>query len=378
MDATSQTTERSRGLAFVYAATIFVSAFLLFQIQPMISKAILPWFGGTPAVWTVCLLFFQSLLFAGYAYAHFTNHSLRPRQQAGVHILVIIIALGLALLGVVPGENLKPAGEVDPTRAILLILAASIGLPYFVLSATGPLLQAWFARAFPGRTPYRLYALSNIGSLLALGSCPFFFEPNFNLSHQAFLWTCGFAIYAALCVCIAWRILSSSPPVGPSNRKSAQDEGPLEQSNLTDGEISSTQPNVSLYTFWVVLAAFASVVLIATTNHISIDIAVMPLLWVVPLALYLLTFIIAFDRPGWYRRVPVVIFAIVSIYAAAATHHFGIGSSTLYEVGSVGRVLGYLGNSDLSMHEFKLSTVHFLLANFATVFSVGLLCHGEI
>src|SRR5438105_7019186 len=130
---------RNRWLAFVYAATIFVSAFLLFQIQPMISKAILPWFGGTPAVWTICLLFFQSLLFAGYAYAHFTNAWLRPNQQAALHIFVIIIAL--ALLGVLPAESLQPRGDADPTRAILTILAITIGLPYFVLSATGPLLQ---------------------------------------------------------------------------------------------------------------------------------------------------------------------------------------------------------------------------------------------
>src|SRR5262245_8710961 len=149
-----------RGLAFVYAATIFISAFLLFQIQPMISKAILPWFGGTSTTWTVCLLFFQSLLFAGYAYAHFTNAWLRPGQQVMLHIVVILAAL--ALLNVLPDARWQPRGDTDPTRAILLILAVTIGLPYFVLSATGPLLQAWFARTFPGRTPYRLYALSNV------------------------------------------------------------------------------------------------------------------------------------------------------------------------------------------------------------------------
>src|SRR5215217_1122106 len=148
---------RNRSLALIYAATIFLSAFLLFQIQPMISKAILPWFGGTPAVWTVCLLFFQSILFAGYAYAHFTNHWLRPKQQAMLHILTIIAALGfIAWLRIVPGATLQPRGDADPTRAILTILALTIGLPYLVLSATGPLLQAWFARSFPGRTPYRL------------------------------------------------------------------------------------------------------------------------------------------------------------------------------------------------------------------------------
>src|SRR4051794_10123887 len=235
MDATIQTTERSRGLAFVYAATIFVSAFLLFQIQPMISKAILPWFGGTPAVWTICLLFFQSLLFAGYAYAHFTNHSLAPRQQAGVHILVIIIAL--ALLGVLPGENLKPTGEADPTRAILTILAITIGLPYFVLSAPGPLLQAWFARSFPGRAPYRLYALSNIGSLLALLTFPFIFERHLDLVWQSRLWTAGFILFGLLCAYAAWRVWRLDP--SPSGR--GQGEGALEPQAVAGVEVPVEQ-----------------------------------------------------------------------------------------------------------------------------------------
>ena len=164
-------TTQNRWLAFVYAATIFTSAFLLFQIQPMVSKAILPWFGGTPAVWTICLLFFQTLLFAGYAYAHFSNNWLSPRQQALLHI--VMIAGAFLLLRVLPDASWQPHGEAEPTRQILLMLVMTIGLPYFVLSATGPLLQAWFARSFPTRTPYRLYALSNVGSLLALISYPF-------------------------------------------------------------------------------------------------------------------------------------------------------------------------------------------------------------
>src|SRR5882757_3037459 len=203
------TSPRNRWLAFVYAATIFTSAFLLFQIQPMISKAILPWFGGTPAVWTVCLLFFQSLLFAGYAYAHFTNAWLRPGRQAALHILVLIAAL--ALLNVLPNSTLQPRGDADPTAAILTILAVTIGLPYVVLSATGPLLQAWFARSFPGRTPYRLYALSNVGSLLALLSYPFLFEREFDLKQQAGLWSAGFIAFAFLCAYAAWRVRKPSP-----------------------------------------------------------------------------------------------------------------------------------------------------------------------
>src|SRR6478735_1365273 len=216
-DGSSVSNSANRGLALVYALTIFTSAFLLFQIQPMISKAILPWFGGTPAVWTVCLLFFQSILFAGYAYAHFTNHWLRPSQQAIVHLVMIIAALAfIAWLRVVPGASLQPRGDADPTRAILTILAITIGLPYLVLSATGPLLQAWFARSFPGRTPYRLYALSNVGSLLALLSYPFVFERQFDLHAQANLWSAGFIAFAFLCAYAAWCVRH----VDPSSRVS--------------------------------------------------------------------------------------------------------------------------------------------------------------
>ena len=242
----------------------------------------------------------------------------------------------------------------------------SIGLPYFVLSATGPLLQAWFARAFPGRIPYRLYALSNIGSLLALASYPFFFEPAFDLPRQAQFWTAGFVFYAVLCAYIAWRIA----PVGqvvPDNSRRSQGQPDVQQ-----------PPRPARYLFWLILAAFASVMLIATTNHISTDIAVMPLLWVVPLALYLITFIIAFDRPTWYRRIPVALLAIVSIYAAATTHHFGGGRSFLYDLGTIGLVASLFGDPNGVPPTFELSANHFLISNFVMLFAVCLFCHGEI
>ena len=146
-------------------------------------------------------------LFAGYAYAHFSNTWLSRRAQAILHI--IVIAAALLLLGVLPTANQQPAGDADPTRAILAILAVTIGLPYFVLSATGPLLQAWFAHSFPGRTPYRLYALSNVGSLLALVSYPFLFEGLFDLPWQGRLWSAGFIAFGLLCGLAAWRIWST-------------------------------------------------------------------------------------------------------------------------------------------------------------------------
>src|SRR4051812_46352323 len=259
------TSPRNRWLAFVYAATIFTSAFLLFQIQPMISKAILPWFGGTPAVWTVCLLFFQSLLFAGYAYAHFTSAWLRPTQQALVHVLVLIAAL--ALLRVIPDSTLQPRGDADPTRAILTILAITIGLPYLVLSATGPLLQAWFARSFPGRTPYRLYALSNVGSLLALLSYPFLFEREFDLTTQSHLWSAGFIGFAFLCAYAAWQVHKAAK----STRVLGAEVNPRPQLEAVAGvephatsvAHEVTEPRAGHLLMWLLLPAFASVVLMA-------------------------------------------------------------------------------------------------------------------
>src|SRR4051812_3543117 len=332
----SPSTTTNRGLALVYAATIFTSAFLLFQIQPMISKAILPWFGGTPAVWTVCLLFFQSLLFAGYAYAHFTSAWLRPSQQAGLHVLVLIAAL--ALLNVLPDSTLQPRGDADPTTAILTILAVTIGLPYLVLSATGPLLQAWFARSFPGRTPYRLYALSNVGSLLALLSYPFLFERQFDLSGQARLWSIGFIAFAFLCAFAAWR-LRKVPEAGAGKSPRFEAVAGIEpHSDVIPVEVA--EPKAGHLLMWLLLPAFASIVLMATTNHISTDVAVVPMLWIVPLALYLLTFIIAFDRPGWYWPTTIAILTLIAIYPASALYkNNNVGTIKLYKCGMTGRVI---------------------------------------
>jgi hypothetical protein len=181
------TSTRDRWLAINYAATIFVGAFLLFQLQPLVTKHILPWFGGSPAVWTVCMLFFQTLLLAGYVYAHLGHQRLRPAHLALVQLAIIVAAV--ALLRVLPDDRWEPQDGSDPVGRILLMLTVTVGLPYFVLATTAPLIQAWFARSFPGRVPYRLYALSNLGSLLALVSYPLFFERAFDLRQQARFWT---------------------------------------------------------------------------------------------------------------------------------------------------------------------------------------------
>src|SRR5262245_8550428 len=206
---------------FAYALTIFTGAFLLFQVQPLVAKYILPWFGGGPGVWTTCMLFFQMLLLGGYAYAHLTTRFLKPRSQVCLHIVLLVAAL--ALLPITPADSWKPVGTENSVWRILALLTASLGLPYFVLSSTGPLMQQWFTTSNSGRSPYRLYALSNVGSLLALVSYPFVFESYLTRKTQAALWGWGlglFAVCCAICGMKVWKStgqhLSSNPEVSPS------------------------------------------------------------------------------------------------------------------------------------------------------------------
>ncbi|HLW12161.1 MAG TPA: hypothetical protein VKU81_05630, partial [Casimicrobiaceae bacterium] len=175
----------------LFALTIFASAFLLFLVQPIIAKQILPWFGGSAAVWTTCLVFFQSALLAGYAYADFVVRRLSLRRQAILHAALLVASL--LALPIVPGAFWKPAGGENPAALILGLLAVTLGLPFFLLSTTSPLLQAWFARRYPGRNPYRLFALSNFSSLLALLAYPFAIEPRIPTRMQAHAWSAGYA-----------------------------------------------------------------------------------------------------------------------------------------------------------------------------------------
>src|SRR5262245_25457498 len=188
--------------------TIFLSAFLLFQGQPLIGKVILPWFGGTPAVWMTCLLFFQVLLLGGYLYAHLLVDRMTVRWQGRVHLVVLLGSL--ALLPIVPDASWKPRAGDDPLLSILGLLLVTVGGPFLVLSTTGPLLQAWFVRRHPGRSPYRLYSLSNAGSLLALLSYPFVFEPALRLPLQLSLWSWGFLGFVVLCGSWALRMATWS------------------------------------------------------------------------------------------------------------------------------------------------------------------------
>jgi SAM-dependent methyltransferase len=276
----------------LYALTIFASAFLLFLLQPIVAKQILPWFGGSAAVWTTCLVFFQTTLLLGYAYADFSVRRLVPRNQAKVHIALLV--LSLAVLPIIPGAFWKPAGGESPIWLILGLLAATIGLPYFVLSTTSPLVQAWFARSHPGRSPYRLFALSNLASMLALLGYPFLLEPWVATRMQAWGWSAGYVVFIGLCVLAARRsVRGMAVPVAPTTQA---------ESTGADDLDDSERPAISRQLLWCALAATSSALLLAVTSHITQNIAAVPLLWVVPLSLYLISFILCFDGMGWYRR----------------------------------------------------------------------------
>ena len=258
-----------------YAATIFLSSFLLFLVQPLIARQILPWFGGTAAVWTTCMLFFQTLLLAGYAYAHATNAMLKPRAQALLHTALLVVAL--ALLPIAPGDLWKPTGTEEPVTRILLVLAVTVGLPYLLLASTSPLLQAWFARARPGADPYRLFAVSNLASLLALVGYPLVVEPFLGNREQVVWWSALFAVFAVLCAALSWSVSSNYKNIKISIEENIP---PLRRGD---------------YLLWLALSATGSVLLLAVTNHVTQNVAAIPLLWLAPLTLYLLTFILAFE-----------------------------------------------------------------------------------
>ena len=288
----------------IYLATVVLGAFLLFLVQPIMGKFILPWFGGGSSVWTTCLLFFQTVLLAGYAYAHALTSKLRPRAQCVAHLA----ALGLALvfLPIFPNEAWKPTPEQAPTLRILLLLGVTIGWPFFVLSATAPLLQRWFCWLEPGKSPYRLYAWSNGGSLAALFLYPFVIEPELTRPAQSALWSAGLLVFVGCCATIAWRLRGLSAV-------------PEEDRNEGEGPAFVGAPVTRVNRlFWIALSTMGSALLLASTNKICQDAASTPLLWVLPLCLYLVSFIIVFHDPKSYQRVIYVSGFFISLMAVAA------------------------------------------------------------
>ncbi len=276
---------------FRYAITIFVSAFLLFQVQPLIGRFILPWFGGGPSIWTSCMLFFQILLLGGYLYAHLISVKLKIRAQVITHLS--LLGVSLLFLPIAPADSWKPAADQAPLLQILLLLLATVGAPYFLLSSTGPLMQKWFSQTSPNRSPYRLYALSNIGSLLALLSYPFAFEPWLTLRQQVWSWSAVYGLYVVLAAWCAVRMLKFQPEASL---------GPPNVSLPVNYESEIKRPGLGRMLLWLGLSACGSAMLLATTNQLCIDVATVPFLWVLPLSLYLISFIICFDSPQWYDR----------------------------------------------------------------------------
>lgn len=261
----------------LYAAAIFLGAFLLFQVQPIVAKVILPWFGGSAAVWTTCMLFFQVVLLLGYLYAWALGRIRSPGAQAAVHGLLIVATL--PFLPLAPGAGHRPLSGEDPTLRILELLATAVGAPYFLLATTGPLLQSWYVREGRGGVPYRLFALSNLGSLLALLGYPVLLEPLATTRWQRLGWSAAFVGFLGLSAVLAWRSRRHPAPA-----LDAAGEGP------------------SHPWLWTALAACPAALLLAVTTHLTEEVAPVPLLWVLPLALYLASFVVTFEREGWYRR----------------------------------------------------------------------------
>jgi hypothetical protein len=295
----------------LYASTIALSAFLLFLVQPVIAKQILPWFGGSAAVWTTCMVFFQLVLLAGYAYSDVVIRRLAARRQAMVHTALLLASL--AFLPIVPGEAFRPQDADNPIGRILLLLTATIGLPYLMLSTTGPLVQAWFARRYSGGQVYRLYALSNVASMLALVAYPPVIEPMASGRLQSLGWSVAYALFVALAIAAAWVAARGHAGLRAGPEGAAGDAGAAAVDGSGEGAASpaagvatpapaGSAPAPREQALWLLLSAMGSVLLLAVTTHITQNVASIPFLWVLPLAIYLTTFILCFDGKGWYWR----------------------------------------------------------------------------
>jgi SAM-dependent methyltransferase len=257
---------------------IFASAFLLFTLEPLFAKLILPWFGGSAAVWSTCLVFYQTALLAGYFYARAITRYLTRVQQALLHAALLLLALLLLPIG--PSGRWQPVTTTQPMWDIFVMLSGTLGLPFLLLSATSPLVQYWLARA-GDEMPYRFFALSNFASLAALLAYPVLVEPGLDIGRQRYWWSGGFVAFAGVCGSFAWLARSAKPRVEPVEKPE-----PLP---------------IFRRLYWFSLAACGSMLLLSVTNHITQNVAAVPLLWVLPLAVYLLSFVLGFGA-NFYRR----------------------------------------------------------------------------
>ncbi len=364
---------RTGPLLLVYTLTIFVSALLLFLVQPLIGKLIVPLLGGFPAVWNTCMFFFQATLLAGYAYAHFSTAALGERKQAWLHLAVLLVPFVVLPLGIFTG--LVPAGEDNPIPGLLLLLLASVGLPFFAISTTAPLLQRWFASTDhpAAQDPYFLYAASNAGSMIALSGYLALVEPNLLLREQRWAWTVCYALLVGLiafCALMLWRSAPAAPAAAkrPSPKKTlaAAPEAitagdrfrviardfvgtSLEARALTrpDDAISGGQ-----VLRWVALAAVPSSLMLGATTYVTTDIAAIPLLWVLPLMLYLLSFIIVFSRvPAWVHKTMVLALPVLLLLL----------------------IFVMISKSKLPMPMWMTVLLHLVV-----LFAVAMVCHGEL
>lgn len=297
----------------LYAVAVFSSAFLIFLIQPMVARRILPWYGGVPAVWTLCLAFYQTSLFVGYAYAHLLTRLVAPTIQIGIH--AVAIALAIASLPVLPSTPPDLAGNADPSAPLLGILASNVAPPFLVLASTGPLVQAWLARAYPAVSPYPLYAVSNFGSFLALFAYPFVIEPRLSLSSAESLWIGAFGVTVVL-------VLACALPM-------VRRRGTNSAAATPERSESSASPGASDTAMWIALSATGVVLLMAVTNKLCLDVASIPFLWLIPLATYLATFIVAFASDRAYRRAP---FAAATVASFLATRALAIDDWVVHQV----------------------------------------------
>ncbi|MGD0443191.1 MAG: fused MFS/spermidine synthase [Edaphobacter sp.] len=315
----------------LYGTTVFLGAFLLFLVEPIAAKQLLPILGGSSAVWLTCLVFFQVTLLLGYLYAHWLTREGSPKWRR--YLYLGSLAFAVTLLAT---QRLFPANfsrdSDHPVTMIFATLTLTIGLPFLLLGATSPLLQLWFLRTHGGSVPYRLFALSNAGSLLALIAYPFVVEPNLPLKLQRTLWALGFLAYAALGTLLARSVTKPPAQTSPSQEESA--------------------PRTPAFTkcLWFLLPMAAAMQLSAVTAHLTVNIAAIPLLWMLPLAAYLLTFILAFEFHSSYRRGIVVRLLVVMLAA-----------------------LGYaISKTDVSL-PIGIAILFFLVESFLA----GLFCHAE-
>jgi len=316
----------------LYGSTIFLSAFLLFLVEPMAAKQLLPALGGSSAVWITCLVFFQTALLLGYLYAHWITQPSSSRWQNHLHLVLLVVAIaGLVAMMRFPLD--LSHGSEHPVRSIFLTLTITIGLPFLLLGSTSPLLQVWLARRSQSTVQYRLFALSNFGSLLALAAYPTLIEPHLTLAFQRTLWSLGFGIYAVLCGILAWQTHS------------------IPRSTPAPAAPTSTQTSGKRKWLWFLLPAGAAMQLCAITGHLSQNIAAIPLLWILPLTVYLLTFIIAFEKPALYRRWLIIRLLVVML------------ASLAYMVSKTGVSL-----------PIGISILFFLIE----LFLACLFCHGEV